>query len=174
MGQPLNLIGQRSGSLTVVERLGANKLKQVVWKCVCDCGNETTINTGDWRANRKRSCGCYKNRKGSEHPNFRHGLTKTSYFQYKSQLNRRYGLTKDQYEELLLKHLGKCAICKTDPLQTGGKRLAIDHCHETGKIRGLLCASCNRAIGMLKDNTDVLKKAIQYLNRYEVTHVYSQ
>jgi hypothetical protein len=56
---------------------------------------------------------------------------------------------------------GKCSIC--NGLDTANKRLAVDHCHETGKIRGLLCGSCNRGIGLLKDCHETLKKASEYI-----------
>lgn len=69
----------------------------------------------------------------------------------------RYGLTTDQYESLLKKQDGKCAIC------LGKDARNIDHCHSTGKVRGLLCGNCNLALGLLKDNRDVLLRAISYL-----------
>lgn len=53
---------------------------------------------------------------------------------------------------------GLCLICTEKP-----EKLFIDNCHETGKVRGLLCSSCNTGIGMLKDDPDVLRAAISYL-----------
>ncbi len=81
-----------------------------------------------------------------------------------------YGLTLEQYEELHIAQSGVCAICgEGEPAAHGrtGRKflLSVDHCHETGIIRGLLCQRCNRAIGLLNDNTDLLKKAIDYLER---------
>ena len=76
---------------------------------------------------------------------------------------RRYGISIDEYAELYRKQNGVCAICKSK--ETGHKkRLSVDHCHETGEIRGLLCNSCNVGLGRFKDSIDLLTKAIEYLN----------
>jgi len=69
-----------------------------------------------------------------------------------------YGLNKKEYEALVKKHNGKCAICEFD-----NKQLGIDHCHYTGKVRGLLCSRCNSGIGMLGDDVKTLQKAMKYL-----------
>lgn len=84
----------------------------------------------------------------------------------KSDLKRHYGITIEQYEELNTKQSGKCAICgSTDSNNSRvSSRLFVDHCHATGAVRGLLCSSCNHAIGLLKDNTTLLANAIAYLN----------
>lgn len=74
-------------------------------------------------------------------------------------LKTRYGITECQFNDLLKKQNGQCVICLE-----AKQRLHIDHCHKTGKIRGLLCGSCNRALGLFKDNTEFLIKAIKYLN----------
>jgi hypothetical protein len=83
-------------------------------------------------------------------------------------LLKRYGLTLEAYEALLLKQGGKCAICGSEkPSSRGGKvRFAVDHHHETGVVRGLLCSSCNLGIGLFRENVQVLLAAIQYLNRH--------
>ncbi|MBO1267080.1 endonuclease VII domain-containing protein [Arthrobacter cavernae] len=78
------------------------------------------------------------------------------------QLNRikwRYGLSPEEFEGLHSSQGGKCAICSLIPPTP----LHVDHDHETGKVRGLLCGSCNRAIGLLKDDTDLMRSAIAYL-----------
>jgi hypothetical protein len=82
----------------------------------------------------------------------------------------RYGITVEQFEELKRRQGGVCAICgqpETLVRQGGLCELTIDHDHETGQIRGLLCNNCNRAIGLLKDNTQVLRSAAAYLERFE-------
>lgn len=88
----------------------------------------------------------------------------------KHSLDKNYGLTIQQYNELLRSQNGVCAICgKDEPSEHGrtGKqfRLSVDHCHETGVIRGLLCQKCNRAIGLMNDDPALLRKAISYLLR---------
>lgn len=86
------------------------------------------------------------------------------------QLRSLYGLTVEQYNALLREQAGVCAVCgKGEPNAHGrtGKqfRLSVDHCHETGEVRGLLCQSCNRAIGLLGDDPTLMRKAISYLLR---------
>lgn len=73
---------------------------------------------------------------------------------------RAYGLTIEDYEKMYKELAGCCQIC-------GDHRdvLHIDHDHKTGKVRGLLCSSCNTGIGKLKDNTGILRGAINYLER---------
>lgn len=87
------------------------------------------------------------------------GTYKTS----KAEENRklRYGLSVDEYESLLQKQGGVCAICKGQC--PTGWRLAVDHSHETGKVRGLLCLQCNTALGQFKDSPELLAHAIKYL-----------
>jgi len=84
-------------------------------------------------------------------------------------LQKLYGITLDWYKEQHAKQGGVCAICsKPETAVIHGKQvsLAVDHCHDTGKVRALLCTSCNRGIGMLKHNRDLLQKAIAYLETY--------
>jgi len=78
------------------------------------------------------------------------------------QLLRFFGITIEDYEEMLEEQNGRCSICGKHHTEEG-KALAVDHCHETGKVRGLLCSCCNTAIGLLQDNTDLLRNAIDYL-----------
>ena len=84
-------------------------------------------------------------------------------------LKRTYGIDLNWYNEQYAKQGGVCAICsKPETAIIHGKQvsLAVDHCHETGKVRALLCTTCNRGIGMLKHNRDLLQKAIAYLETY--------
>ena len=83
-------------------------------------------------------------------------------------LKRAYGITLDEYEKLLSKQDKKCAICGIDnngKYRNKPRAFAVDHCHTTGKIRGLLCSDCNTGIGLLKDNINFLQSAIKYLNK---------
>ena len=77
---------------------------------------------------------------------------------------REYGITIEDYDEMLEAQGGRCAICRTDKPGGSGKRFAVDHCHESKKVRGILCQSCNTALGHFKDNVLILEKAIDYLN----------
>jgi hypothetical protein len=78
---------------------------------------------------------------------------------------RNYNLTKEQYNELLLKYNNRCAICD------GVQRLSVDHCHSTGVVRGLLCGKCNGALGLFGDNLSKLTKAVEYLREFYGTEL---
>jgi hypothetical protein len=71
-----------------------------------------------------------------------------------------YGITIEEYESRLERQNGVCLICSSPPTT---KRLAVDHCHVTGEIRGLLCSKCNTALGLFNDSPELMKIAIEYL-----------
>lgn len=71
----------------------------------------------------------------------------------RNHLRRMYGMTEQQYDEMLSSQLSRCAICGTDQCGTG-RRFAVDHNHKTGEIRGLLCRSCNGFLGTLEKHLD--------------------
>lgn len=77
--------------------------------------------------------------------------------QLKFKLRHVYKITDYELEKLIQKANGRCMICEKQ------SALHIDHCHISGQVRGLLCRSCNLAIGLLGDNTNTLKKCIDYL-----------
>lgn len=80
-------------------------------------------------------------------------------------------MTKDEYLRMVEEHNNLCAICgrpeteRSSP-HTDEMDLSVDHCHETGKVRGLLCRQCNIALGRFREDVDILQSAIAYLNRY--------
>jgi len=82
-------------------------------------------------------------------------------------LRRLYGITIEDYEALLARQDGRCAICRAD--QPGGTQPEdrvswhVDHDHATGAVRGLLCNRCNRAVGLLRDDPEVCRRAAGYL-----------
>ncbi len=84
--------------------------------------------------------------------------------QYRKWNLKKFGLTPEQYDEMFLNQKGLCAICERHS-SNFKRRLAVDHCHHTGKVRGLLCASCNSGLGKLQDDVDYLQSAILYLER---------
>lgn len=75
---------------------------------------------------------------------------------------KKFGITKNIFDNLCSNQKGCCAICECPA--NSEKSLAIDHNHETGKVRGLLCAKCNVGLGMFKDNKNLLANAINYLS----------
>jgi len=100
----------------------------------------------------------------------------TSEQRKKHTLKNSYGITLNHYNDMLERQSGRCLICdcKFDMSYkpkggSGAKSPCVDHCHTTGKIRGLLCSNCNKGIGCLKENISILSRAIQYIaNHSEV------
>lgn len=78
-------------------------------------------------------------------------------------LAHKYGITLKDYDRMLENQEGGCAICLRNPDDVG--LLCVDHCHESGKVRGLLCAPCNRCLGHVGDDLVVLRRAVAYLER---------
>jgi len=82
-------------------------------------------------------------------------------------LRKNHGISITEYDKMFQEQNGKCAICKkeeTTVIKNKVVRLAVDHCHSGGGIRGLLCRSCNQAIGMFNDDVSIIKNSIDYLN----------
>lgn len=86
-------------------------------------------------------------------------------YQRRSHLKIAYGMTPEQYEAILVAQDRRCATCDRPHVETpsGKERLHVDHCHATGRVRGLLCHFCNIAAGMLGDNPAILKRLASYL-----------
>lgn len=104
---------------------------------------------------------CKKCASAKAHEWYKDNLSRAQMNQRRFHLKKNYGVTLEQYQVRLDSQGGVCAICGDRPDQW----LAVDHCHSTGAIRGLLCNNCNRAIGLLGDRVDRLKAAINYLER---------
>src|SRR5689334_107325 len=88
----------------------------------------------------------------------------------KIDLKKKFGLSWEQYQQMLRDANGVCEICKQPELKTDYRtnrvlNLSIDHDHSTGAIRGLLCMDCNRAIGMFQDSKEFLLNAVAYLQK---------
>jgi hypothetical protein len=76
-----------------------------------------------------------------------------------------YGVSEEQYTEMLSRQGGVCRVCKKTP-EENKQRLAVDHCHDTGKVRGLLCSTCNLGLGYFNDNIQLLTEAILYIKEH--------
>lgn len=74
---------------------------------------------------------------------------------------QKYGLTISDYDAMLAGQNGGCALCGRT--NRNGKRLHVDHCHETGRVRGLLCSRCNTAIGLLLHDPKILRRAARFV-----------
>ena len=79
-----------------------------------------------------------------------------------------WGLTQEQYENLFELQEHRCAICGAE--RRSERALAIDHCHDTGRIRGLLCQDCNLGMGQFADDPELLEAAARYLRAGGVIH----
>ena len=84
---------------------------------------------------------------------------------WKRGIKTRYNMDSPEYERILLSQNYSCAICGKH-LSEGGRNFCIDHDHVTGKNRGLLCTNCNVALGLLKDDPQIISKALEYLNHH--------
>ena len=86
----------------------------------------------------------------------------------RSILKKRYGITANQYDQMVIDQDNGCAICGSKEVggRGEGTRLAVDHDHKTGKVRGLLCTNCNNGLGRFKDDPDLLTKASEYLKSH--------
>ena len=84
----------------------------------------------------------------------------------KSRLKNTYGITPEQYNDLLLRQNGRCAICAAKKPGGRTKMFFIDHCHTSGQVRGLLCMRCNTGLGLFLDSQKFLLNAISYLKEY--------
>jgi len=90
----------------------------------------------------------------------------------KKGLKRCFGLTLEQYEQMHKEQGGVCAICKKEETATKNrsaekKNLSVDHCHGKGHIRGLLCARCNTALGLMFDSEEIMSEALNYIRKHK-------
>ncbi|MEV4438521.1 endonuclease VII domain-containing protein [Streptomyces sp. NPDC049577] len=77
-------------------------------------------------------------------------------------LKTEFGITAEDYDRWVAMQHGRCAICNGPP-SGRWKRLHVDHCHQSGHVRGLLCQACNRGLGYLNDSPELLRRAARYL-----------
>jgi hypothetical protein len=171
----IDLTGQRFGRLIVLRRTDSNtpsgkrKAGRVSWTCICDCGGYIDTLSSSLVHNKTRSCGCLKResvrvnglkRRKTDSESLRKSREKMSETRLRGHLRRKFGITLDTYKKMTDDQDQKCAICKKE------RGLSVDHSHITGKVRGLLCGSCNRALGLLQDDPDVARNAVNYLLKW--------
>ena len=149
------------------------------------CGEKTRAQKAVWRKqNRdkvnKNNLAAYHKQKEKDPEGFRRRLERTAQWQKdhpesfaRSQLRGklgRYGLSIEDYNALLEAQGGLCAICgQAETMKRGGVTwdLSVDHDHDTGVVRGLLCIACNHGLGRFRDDPRLLEAAIAYLRRHE-------
>lgn len=86
--------------------------------------------------------------------------------QRESWLRCNYGITVEDYNKMVADQGNKCGICESNDKGTNRGYWCVDHCHTSGKVRGLLCGGCNKALGQLGDTKEALQKAIKYLDTH--------
>lgn len=129
--------------------------KRIRGHCI-DCGKGLT----GWKAQRCRPC----------NTKFIQPLISREEYARNWQLKKKYGLEFGEFEALWTATRGRCFICNKQmkwPTKTKGQGLdvvAVDHDHKTGKVRGLLCNACNKALGFFKDDPELIFKAYNYLS----------
>lgn len=109
----------------------------------------------------KKYRGKYKDYLKKYYENNREKISKRS---RNSAYKKKFGITIEEYDRMLISQNGVCAICNIPEISLRNTHFSVDHCHKTGKVRGLLCYKCNTTLGFVNDNTKVLKNAINYLN----------
>lgn len=148
--------------MTIEEKRRQNRIKSAKWiKNHPEARERNRLKNIEWRKNNPE-----KYRKAVadwriRNPEYEPGL----------KLKSRYGITPDQYTELLSVQRGRCLICGNEESAQNNRskktqKLAVDHCHATGKVRGLLCQDCNRGIAKFREDIARLRKAIAYLTRH--------
>jgi len=144
------------------------ELEQKVCK---QCGKPKPLSEFRFRTRKGRSKGTYESYcKKCEYDNNKiwaaANKEKRKDSEFERNLKRKFNMTRKDYDAILLAQGNKCAICPK-PRSLSGKALAVDHCHTTLAIRGLLCNECNTAIGLFTESIEILQSAIAYLTKFK-------
>lgn len=146
------------GSLTIEQTTKENRKNNVIYYRCKACAKDTNI----------RFCKKNPEKVKQYAKNYRDKACLDGRMRWRL-IERKFGFKKEEYFKLLISQNNVCAICKKEETakhktyKNAKKFLRVDHCHKTGKIRGLLCHKCNTAIGSLQDSIEILKSAISYL-----------
>lgn len=127
------------------------------------CRNQAYNNYYQINSDRARE----KNQRSSERRKKYYKSEKGIESSRRAHLKRTFNITLEEYETMSEIQNHVCYICGKTEMNNKNKVLCVDHCHETNKIRGLLCGLCNAGIGHFKDDINLLKQAIKYLQNYE-------
>ena len=194
--KPCVSVGEKHGTRTIIKLIpkgsGSNAIKCLVR---CECGNERSVY--GYALLRGSSCGSCSVKKPHVPPRSHKCGILSSYAKgcrcslcrevnaksaakyrntpkgkkiIKNSNLKKYGITLDEYEIMSKVQNGLCAICKkpeTKTNQYGKIRLSVDHCHESGKNRGLLCMNCNRALGLIGENLKTIHAMYEYIKNSE-------
>ncbi len=143
-GRAVDLSGLDSDQLNIVRPV-KQKGKFVWYVCRCKCGNSIITNANNLANHRMKSCGCGLKDK------VRNRL-----------LVKRCGTTLEQKEQMFVAQGRKCACCRS-VIPKSKRGWMLDHDHETGRVRGVVCHPCNIALGLVNDSIEHLKMLIEYL-----------
>lgn len=122
--------------------------------CLCSCGKTNPEDFYLYKS--KKTCKKCVNKKRKNY-----AASKPTYEQRKTyELKYTYGITINNFNDMFSDQKGKCAACGDNFLDIVPH---VDHCHKSGKIRGLVCPSCNKAMGLVGDNAEILEKLALYL-----------
>jgi len=168
----IDLTGRVFGRLEIIKRGNpkSNYRGGAMWTCVCSCGIERDFSSACLLHDDTKSCGCIKreqtialNKSRSLIPSM-NIKDKRAYLYLLNRIKWSYGLSEESYRDMVDKTKGCCPICGKG-LTDGryGMSLAIDHDHTTGKVRGIICNTCNKGLGHFFDNISSLTNAIKYL-----------
>lgn len=122
------------------------------------CKKCKTDSTYEWRKNNPKVYNALAVKWRDKNPDKQHA----------TDIKRHYGITATDYNKMLEEQNNGCKICSKQHNKAVKRgRLYVDHCHMTGKVRGLLCGACNSALGYFDDDTDTMEKAIDYLKFHQ-------
>lgn len=148
-------------SIGTIKGIKKHKFKKVCPMCNCNFLS---------RSINKLYCGDLKRKTGCTYTRRDTMLSRDPIVQKNWKLKWKFGIDLNEYNRILGEQNGVCAICGklNNRLRKNGKifDLDVDHCHITGKVRGLLCNRCNKGMGDFNDNVELLKRAINYLEKY--------
>ena len=153
IGQPPKYLGHEDELYKVIGLTNETTTNGgLIYNCECKlCGGEHTRTSHQLgRKSRARECPEYKS------PNW------SGFDREDAIMRRTYGISMKDFDALVEFQNGNCAVC-FKPLEVMNRRANIDHDHDTGEVRGILCTGCNTGIGHLGDNIEGLKRALYYL-----------
>lgn len=164
MSRYIDRLGDRYTRLLVIAEGRTDDLNKKYWVCQCDCGAEIEVRSDSLTSGKTQSCGCLQKDELSKRQKhgYRYGSDEYKQHHRDLRLQRKYGITWNDYLEIIESQDNECAICGTS-ISELDHTAHLDHCHDTGKVRGVLCRRCNTGIGMLNDDPDTLMKAVNYL-----------
>ena len=187
-------IGDVVNNWTIISECFKAKSGKDCYRCRCTCGNESNVEGRALAQVISKSCGCtrivdplikkrrqqkykqqwYQDNKEKIRPRIlesqkqRRKEFKEKYGADIYSISSRYGISPDEYLELIESQDNKCAICGCDfSVEQNLQKACVDHDHNTGAIRGLLCRACNMAIGLFNDNPDTCLNACMYLKEHK-------